>query len=974
MGFLKSTSIDLTKGVIGNIKGDPVAKIGVGKLDSLIPNLNAVNIDNHIEDFQGSGQPQSMGETKGSTFRVFDGAGTGEGIETDGTINFTGNAIGFDFTHSLKTGDKILYSGNENADHDYIPGLQSGKHYYVIVEEGVNTSFKVAKTLAKAQANEPITFHTDRFYDDSGTKGVVFRYNDNVNTDATWFKINNALFDHGTKLPNRRILNYFPYTSTDNRNYNYSDLASPTVPQWRRHSGLLTNGSFRSFAGSEWLHAHAPFQPISGESSGADTIAPRQSKVLKLFGSTTLTPDNVGYLVDPGQYSGFFNLNVDRNFSGSGIERVVSHATGADNTYSSDLAGNSDAWVMHEWYQNLYKPGKVIRKGGKIKFGVKVRVDQDDLLRLNDFGGMYIQIRYPTAYGRNHVGGGVEKIHTAYFQIKRAASNINFSTAGSAYPFHGVGKPINDNSYSSSGAFRRGVDTGQAKSIELCKTINVEDIGSFTEIECEIDVPSDLMDILDRNSYYTENGISVKPTHYHGRASYGGINSLFQGICVRASLYFADNCGNLMGMDGGDETNDPTASVDFNNDIAVGERCYVDINDLDSTTQIGVIKNYWEDVSTMGFENDGQKLTDYDTHRYTGSSASLVRQAPPGCLIRKKANTVRAGSANVAARRVLNDNQIRSNGLVANEPYFIDSLEGITQAEMHTLAGTTAGDEISASDMVPGEVYTISHMGTNTTLWEGVEYQNEAFNSQMIGSLDRTLGFAFKFENYNGFPLSGISIQNLRSQLESSGAKVTKGGYPKYTIFVPRNTTSDQKGYFTRTSGSIQFFSPFVEYIPPTSDPDVDTVNMEFAFGGATIGEGNVYEEPSSAQSWAGFANSNNNVYPYRFYGKSTTTHGGRISFTAATTGSTSVQMRFVFNHLPYTVKNANSPPNLTKTITLTGGSTPTNYTIDIAKTDNQAIAHTSSNQPNTFHEALMYIDSADEPVTLTNIVIEDFT
>jgi beta-glucanase (GH16 family) len=122
--------------------------------------------------------------------------------------------------------------------------------------------------------------------------------------------------------------------------------------------------------------------------------------------------------------------------------------------------------------------------------------------------------------------------------------------------------------------------------------------------------------------------------------------------------------------------------------------------------------------------------------------------------------------------------------------------------------------------------------------------------------------------------------------------------------------------------------------------------------------DGTVYDEengtfvfPSSAQSWAGFANVNENIYPLYF------PTGGKVQFTANT--STNVEVYFRFEANPY--PNVDPAQN-TNTVTILATNSGTNanvYQVDIP-----------SSGSNTYNSALLYLVTRDVEVEIRNIKI----
>jgi hypothetical protein len=138
---------------------------------------------------------------------------------------------------------------------------------------------------------------------------------------------------------------------------------------------------------------------------------------------------------------------------------------------------------------------------------------------------------------------------------------------------------------------------------------------------------------------------------------------------------------------------------------------------------------------------------------------------------------------------------------------------------------------------------------------------------------------------------------------------------------------------------------PETEPEPGTGDqvPKFNTDN--YTFDGTTV-VGDVYTFPSGAQPWAGFSNSNTDLYPLTF------SNAGKITFDYST--ESDVTIRFRLEWLPY--PNVN-PSYDTAEFTCTTGSGSGEISIP-------------SQGDKTFSSLLLYIVDRDIPVTLTNFKI----
>ena len=124
-------------------------------------------------------------------------------------------------------------------------------------------------------------------------------------------------------------------------------------------------------------------------------------------------------------------------------------------------------------------------------------------------------------------------------------------------------------------------------------------------------------------------------------------------------------------------------------------------------------------------------------------------------------------------------------------------------------------------------------------------------------------------------------------------------------------------------------------------------------FDGAAISNvtydpfGATYEWPSSAQSWAGFANDNGFIYPLSF------PNGGSVTFTAATSG-VDIDVRF---RIEYDVWPDVEPAYDTNAVTISG-TEPKEYTVEIPPQGS-----------NTYSSMLFYLMTRDQEL----IVSSDF-
>jgi len=126
-------------------------------------------------------------------------------------------------------------------------------------------------------------------------------------------------------------------------------------------------------------------------------------------------------------------------------------------------------------------------------------------------------------------------------------------------------------------------------------------------------------------------------------------------------------------------------------------------------------------------------------------------------------------------------------------------------------------------------------------------------------------------------------------------------------------------------------------------------IEVTEAFNGTTIAEGSVYTFPASAESYAGFANMNTAIYPI------TLEEDSVITFTGSVPSGVSADVRFRFEANPYP---ATEPSFDTAVVTVSGSESAT-YSIAVP-----------SQGANTFNSLIMYLNTRDVGVVVTNITL----
>ena len=298
-----------------------------------------------------------------------------------------------------------------------------------------------------------------------------------------------------------------------------------------------------------------------------------------------------------------------------------------------------------------------------------------------------------------------------------------------------------------------------------------------------------------------------------------------------------------------------------------------------------------------------------------------------------------------------------SNALLLSITFVITSLFAsaaeVTIPSYGTFAGSTIANDVfefpSSADAWAGFAATNDGGGDAYYPFVFTADGQVTVNAAVPSGGSATLRFVFEYQPYPNttpsfqveIPVSGSSVQTYTATLPQQG----------------ENTFSNLVMYINETDTPVQVVDVAVAY--DDADPDAPepglasetTINQWNVFDGTTVSEDGVHEWPSSAQSWAGFANADTTAYPFSF------SSAGSISFTASVPGGGSADVRFRFERLPYpNVDPAYDTPAIT-----ISGSTDTVYTVEIP-----------SQGDNTFSSFLFFINDNDTPVKLGDVVITD--
>lgn len=575
-----------------------------------------------------------------------------------------------------ETGDLVVYYlTNTNFNSGEMPGLNVRTPYYAIRIDDQNIG--LATTYANALAGTRITF--------DGPRNNINASNHTIVAVKHLCMIKNALFDYNNQYPAFGQWNANPnYTViTQNGNalnalWNGSyDINNQYLAQWRHYGAIqMPNAGWMSSAVQTFQQNDAPYKD-SGVGTG------NQARIISMGGPGTIYPLGVGLQInDSGLYSHYK----------SSYEATATQAGVA-------LTGNANLWAMHQWQQDQFFVSHYMRAGGKIRFGAKIRVSEEDMIQDNNFGGVYVHLAY-SADTTGHTGSGTIRNHIESITVKKRDTNLDLpngqinASPASVHTFRNDGLhpkvTIANDQYDPPHPYY-----GNTNLTVNHHYVNVEDHADFKEVVVEFDVPSDYSD-------------SALTTHFE-------------------PFYMGEN-GNSTKM---------TLAMQFSENGS-----YIDNQ-----------------------ANDNDRLI----------NASQISRNEPYTIIENKSG--------------------------------VDNSTMLTQDELHSIMATSADDyPIESSEMMQvGGIYTIVTTGTEN--WGNI-------SADVFGKSDQNLVSDYDILNGDNAGVGFCFKVKTIGSLNGTGT-VRRGGYHEGMDILPKNTSTVAKGKFVRRSGSVQIYSPFLEYIAP---------------------------------------------------------------------------------------------------------------------------------------------------------------
>lgn len=312
-------------------------------------------------------------------------------------------------------------------------------------------------------------------------------------------------------------------------------------------------------------------------------------------------------------------------------------------------------------------------------------------------------------------------------------------------------------------------------------------------------------------------------------------------------------------------------------------------------------------------------------------------------------------------------------------------LRDYSDSVVEVLARTRENDVVSTSFYglgVKQNAESISSLATqgrmlDTPLINGYSVTNPDSAKRLDGIPSETFGFVLSadntLENFNTYRLGNFEPTDLRDGIWTQAGTLIAMSYcgisssfplldeyaypacgesiaPVYAQYQferdwellnvdTDNNGADQRYYVLETIRLLTAFAP----VGGTFSADFS----DGAFGGASVdGETQTYTFPSTAENWAGFANSAQ-IYPLSF------PEGGTITFTAS--AATPTNIRFRFEYQPY----PDVDPAYDTEQVLIDGEDSREYEINIPPQGYR-----------NFSSFIMYLEGRDQPVQLSDIAV----
>ena len=234
------------------------------------------------------------------------------------------------------------------------------------------------------------------------------------------------------------------------------------------HFGQLyvSNFSFEVSTNNFFLANFPGFKDLGGGELGD------QKKVLKIFGTGTNFPDNLGD-----------KANRDNSRTAGNIPLV-----GMSETSPAGAFPDSGSWCRSEWWQGVSVPDGATT----VKFGAYVRVAEDDDFRARNCGGVYLK-----------TNGAVQAIIDAIV-VKRDEDTINLVTGGMAAGLNSIQQWSGISETKGGDPLKYSLRWNDPMEVNSIDYVNTSNHRQFRKIEKEITLNGDT-DTLGIGLFFGEN-------------------------------------------------------------------------------------------------------------------------------------------------------------------------------------------------------------------------------------------------------------------------------------------------------------------------------------------------------------------------------------------------------------------------------------------------------------------------------------
>jgi hypothetical protein len=286
----------------------------------------------------------------------------------------------------------------------------------------------------------------------------------------------------------------------------------------------------------------------------------------------------------------------------------------------------------------------------------------------------------------------------------------------------------------------------------------------------------------------------------------------------------------------------------------------------------------------------------------------------------------------VADLTAVNQLKVVGNGTILLDNIYFGGVASAPEPEETTTYCATEVTHFNIDDHPGSILLTVENSGADSMTVTAASNEDKLLDAIIVDAIQ------------GGGTATAVSITNGVATAEITW---TDGTMPATTSFNMLWSDDTQTGLYMVDTGDADNGLGNID----TSNVCPDAIQFSEAFGGAAI-DGSLYTFPSSADSWAGFTTTSilNSI---KFYEE------GTISFSAYVPSDGTVDVRFRFERDQW----PNSEPSFeTESVTVSGAET-VNYIVNIPPLGSLE-----------FSSLIMYLNSRDEPVSISDVVVNGST